>query len=176
MPQLRWTMHQAPFRINFSDPTILDLERNQWDKSLNVVTVDKEGEDQWIWLVISAPDEVPSDGEGLFIPAAHPMHLHGHDFALLKQSTTRWNASETELNCNGTGITCNNPPRRDVALLPASGYLIIAFKADNPGRFFCLCNCISILTNLLKVRGSFIVTLPSMPPLVLLCRLSKTST
>ncbi|TVY33304.1 Laccase [Lachnellula subtilissima] len=137
---LRWTMHQAPFRINYSDPTILDLKRETWGKTLDVITLDNKTEDQWIWLAITAPGEVPPDGEGLFIPAAHPMHLHGHDFALLKQSSDPWNATETELNCNGKGIKCNNPPRRDVALLPASGYLIIAFKADNPGPWLIHCH------------------------------------
>lgn len=33
-----------------------------------------------------------------------------------------------------------NPPRRDVALLPANGYLIIAFKADNPGSWLMHCH------------------------------------
>lgn len=33
----------------------------------------------------------------------------------------------------------DNSPRRDVALLLAGGYLIIAFKADNPG--FWLLHC-----------------------------------
>jgi hypothetical protein len=33
-----------------------------------------------------------------------------------------------------------NPPRRDVALLPAGGYIIIAFKADNPGSWLLHCH------------------------------------
>ena len=33
-----------------------------------------------------------------------------------------------------------NPPRRDVALLPKGGYLIIAFKADNPGSWLLHCH------------------------------------
>jgi hypothetical protein len=34
----------------------------------------------------------------------------------------------------------NNPPRRDVALLPAGGYLVVAFKADNPGSWLFHCH------------------------------------
>ena len=34
----------------------------------------------------------------------------------------------------------DNPPRRDVALLPGGGYLIIAFKADNPGSWLLHCH------------------------------------
>jgi Multicopper oxidase len=77
-------MHLAPFRINFSEPTILNLSRTEYPKRLGVVTADAE-EDQWIWLVITAPFGIPDNSGRKFIPAAHPMHLHGHDFALLRQ-------------------------------------------------------------------------------------------
>lgn len=33
-----------------------------------------------------------------------------------------------------------NPPRRDVVLLPTSGFVIIAFKADNPGSWLMHCH------------------------------------
>ena len=133
-------MHIAPLRINFSDPTLLALDRLNTSlvkqAHLDIVTLDDVDEDKWIWLLITAPYGVPPDGARIFVPAAHPMHLHGHDFALLKQSTTNWDVDKHRVNftCQGGGIKCDNPPRRDVALLPASGYLIIAFKADNPGE------------------------------------------
>lgn len=41
---------------------------------------------------------------------------------------------------NTTTIKWDNPPRRDVALLPAGGFLIIAFKADNPGSWLLHCH------------------------------------
>ena len=34
----------------------------------------------------------------------------------------------------------NNPPRRDVVLLPANGFVVIAFKADNPGIWLLHCH------------------------------------
>lgn len=37
-------------------------------------------------------------------------------------------------------VQLNNPPRRDVALLPLGGYLVIAFKADNPGSWLIHCH------------------------------------
>lgn len=33
-----------------------------------------------------------------------------------------------------------NPPRRDVVYLPEFGYVIIAFKADNPGGWLIHCH------------------------------------
>ena len=153
-------MHEAPFRINFSDPTLLAL--NRLDELVNktyldIVTLPDEGEDQWIWLVITAPANIPADGGRIFFPAAHPMHLHGHDFALLRQSKNNWFDDHERnttgegswftpdrLNCQNPHLKCDNPPRRDVVLLPASGYVIIAFKADNPGYVsLCLCSSLS---------------------------------
>lgn len=34
----------------------------------------------------------------------------------------------------------DNPPRRDVALLPANGYVVLAFKSDNPGSWLLHCH------------------------------------
>jgi hypothetical protein len=34
----------------------------------------------------------------------------------------------------------DNPPRRDVAQLPANGYLVIAFLTDNPGAWLMHCH------------------------------------
>lgn len=61
------------------------------------------------------------------------MHLHGHDFALLQQSTEQW--SRCKFNPK-----LDNPPRRDVVLLPHSGFIVIGFKADNPGAWALHCH------------------------------------
>jgi FtsP/CotA-like multicopper oxidase with cupredoxin domain len=60
--------------------------------------------------------------------------LHSHDFALLAQSNETYNA------LNPLVLNPNNPPQRDVALLPAGGYLVTAFKADNPGSWLTQCH------------------------------------
>ncbi|KAK3900945.1 putative laccase precursor [Staphylotrichum tortipilum] len=155
----RWDMHIAPFRINFSDPTLLALDRLDElidQPHLDVLTLPKADDlddEQWIWMVITAPDKIPQDGGRIFFPAAHPMHLHGHDFALLRQSSKNWyddpavnHTGESawfppdQLNCRNPRLKCDNPPRRDVLLLPATGYVIIAFKADNPGAWIFHCH------------------------------------
>ena len=33
-----------------------------------------------------------------------------------------------------------NPPRRDVVLLPAGGYIAVSFKPDNPGAWLMHCH------------------------------------
>jgi len=60
------------------------------------------------------------------------MHLHGHDFAILQVSNTSYTG---ELNPK-----VNNPARRDVVLLPSGGFVVIAFKTDNPGTWLMHCH------------------------------------
>lgn len=140
--------------INFSEPTILNLDNKNMmigKKYLNIVSLDDSEKDDWIWLVIFTQEKPDEGTSRKFIPAAHPIHLHGHDFALLAQSDKPWEddtwpdtgklrqgakhiLTPQGLNCgNKEFINCNNPPRRDSVLLPAGGYVVIAFKADNPG-------------------------------------------
>jgi hypothetical protein len=66
---------------------------------------------------------------------------HGHDFYLLGTGLGVWD------NSFATTLQYTNPPRRDVAMLPApggppgggpppsGGWLVIAFLTDNPGEW-----------------------------------------
>lgn len=86
-----------------------------------------------------SPNTHPSPPQSPFpilhLSTSHPtqIHLHGHDFAILAQSKTPYWDGLVDMKFD-------NPPRRDVALLPAGGYLIIAFKADNPGSWLLHCH------------------------------------
>jgi FtsP/CotA-like multicopper oxidase with cupredoxin domain len=53
----------------------------------------------------------------------HPIHLHGHDFYLLGVGTGVFSDPSV--------LQFANPPRRDVAMLPAGGWLVLAFPTDN---------------------------------------------
>lgn len=37
-------------------------------------------------------------------------------------------------------LNFKTPPRRDVAMLPSNGYLVLAFKTDNPGAWLMHCH------------------------------------
>lgn len=65
----------------------------------------------------------------------HPIHLHGHDFAIIGQSTSAYDP-----NTSPNSFNFDNPPRRDVAMLPGGGFLAIAFKPDNPGIWLLHCH------------------------------------
>ncbi|KAH7926675.1 hypothetical protein BV22DRAFT_1032673 [Leucogyrophana mollusca] len=61
----------------------------------------------------------------------HPFHLHGHDFHILASGTGVYNDS--------VPLNLANPPRRDTTAVPAGGYTVVQFTADNPGvwAFHC---------------------------------------
>jgi hypothetical protein len=41
---------------------------------------------------------------------------------------------------NNVTLNFNNPPRRDTVLITKNGWVIIAFKADNPGAWVLHCH------------------------------------
>ncbi|KAJ3524320.1 hypothetical protein NM208_g12103 [Fusarium decemcellulare] len=127
-----WSFGDDPLWLNFSDPTILNLDNKTWSK--DYVVIHDNNKDGWVYLVITAPasPQVGLPGRSFF-PVAHPLHLHGHDFALLAQGSNATELSKAVLKFK-------NPPRRDVALIPAGGYLVVAFRADNPGSWLFHCH------------------------------------
>jgi len=66
---------------------------------------------------------------------AHPIHLHGHDFYLLGTA-----AATTFSDSKVSSLNFVNPPRRDVAMLQATGYLVLGFPTDNPGAWLMHCH------------------------------------
>lgn len=90
-----------------------------WETSNAVLEVPTA--DEWVYVAIQTTLAVP-----------HPIHLHGHDFFVIAQGTGTYNSSTT--------LNLRNPPRRDTAMLPASGYLVLAFQADNPGAWLMHCH------------------------------------
>ena len=60
--------------------------------------------------------------------------MHGHDFAIIEQVANKPFSASQRINA------VSNPPRRDVVFLPERGYLVIAFKADNPGPWLVHCH------------------------------------
>ena len=61
-----------------------------------------------------------------------PMHLHGHDFFLLARGQGVY-TSDIKLKFK-------TPMRRDVATVLKIGFIVMAFKADNPGSWLFHCH------------------------------------
>lgn len=115
----RWYLNNTTLRVYWDDPTLQQIynRHTHFPESSNVVQLPNA--DEWVYLVINHT-----------FPITHPIHLHGHDFFILAQGLNLWDGS----------INTDNPPRRDTALLPPGGHLIIGFITDNPGAWLMHCH------------------------------------
>ncbi|KAL9106234.1 MAG: hypothetical protein Q9227_008702 [Pyrenula ochraceoflavens] len=118
----KWTIGTS---VQWADPSLSLIENNQssstWTNTSNVISLTEV--DEWYYFIIEEPN----------LNVYHPIHLHGHDFYILAQGTGTFDASTVTLETS-------NPPRRDVAMLPGSGYLVIGFPSDNPGAWLMHCH------------------------------------
>ncbi|PUU81919.1 Cupredoxin [Tuber borchii] len=122
-PVIRWTLGGVSTRVDWNHPTLQLLESTgTYPTEYNIIELPNN---DWYYFVI----------EEVGVRFAHPIHLHGHDFHILYQGNGTYNATEAAL-----GARWSNPPRRDVAMLPAQGYMVIAFEADNPGIWLLHCH------------------------------------
>ncbi|XP_056004117.1 uncharacterized protein LOC125657356 [Ostrea edulis] len=99
---------------------------------------------------------------------SHPVHLHGHYFFVYKmgfgeydQTTAKFIDETDDIECMKTSTTnyCNSakwrnqawdsnipgsktifPPEKDTIIIPTGGYVVIRFKANNPGAWFFHCH------------------------------------
>ncbi|KAJ4365344.1 hypothetical protein N0V83_008965 [Neocucurbitaria cava] len=116
----RWYLNSTTMIVEWSDPTLLQVINNDTTYATSNAVIELPEADQWVYIVIETTLGVP-----------HPIHLHGHDFYVLAQGTGTYSSDSLNLS---------NPPRRDTAMLPASGYLALAFETDNPGAWLMHCH------------------------------------
>lgn len=117
----RWYMNSVSMVVEWDDPSLLQVYNNatSWSDTSGVVELPTPNE--WAYVIVETDNAVP-----------HPLHMHGHDFFILAQGSGSYSSS--------ADLSTTNPPRRDVAMLPASGYLVLAFKTDNPGAWLMHCH------------------------------------
>ncbi|KAK5661604.1 hypothetical protein OQA88_9704 [Cercophora sp. LCS_1] len=137
-PLFVWQINGSAIDVDWDKPVVDYLLTNNtsYPSKYNLVHVDDV--DAWTYWLIENDD--PTGIASL----PHPFHLHGHDFVVLGRSpdqaipttnTYVFNQSQDIFRLNG-----NNPIRRDVAMLPARGWLLIAFKTNNPGAWLMHCH------------------------------------
>ena len=67
--------------------------------------------------------------------ANHPFHLHGHDFQVLARpdsGTGSWSGRDENYE--------NNPPMRDTVTIMPHSYVVLRFRATNPGVWLFHCH------------------------------------
>ena len=108
--------------VEWENPALLQVLNEVTAFDTSDAIIELPDADQWVYVVVQTA-----------LAVTHPIHLHGHDFFVLAQETGTYSASSTTLNLN-------NPPRRDVAMLPPAGHLVLAFQTDNPGAWLMHCH------------------------------------
>jgi len=117
----KWFLNGTTFLSDWDEPTLLQVASGDSSFNTSNAVIELPNAGEWMYVVIQTS-----------FPVAHPIHLHGFDFFVLSQGTGLF-SDDTELNLN-------NPPRRDVAMLPAGGHLVLAFETDNPGAWLMHCH------------------------------------
>ncbi|KAL6712153.1 hypothetical protein ACN47E_000030 [Coniothyrium glycines] len=117
----KWYLSGTTFYSKYEDPTLVRvLANNSAPTYSGNLILDLPDMGQWIYIILQSA-----------MPAAHPIHLHGHDFLILGSGHGKY--TDQQLNLA-------NPPRRDTASMPASGWLVLAFETDNPGTWLMHCH------------------------------------
>jgi FtsP/CotA-like multicopper oxidase with cupredoxin domain len=116
----KWKLNSTSMLMDWADPTLVQVVAGEetWETAEAVLELDDAN--VWVYFVVETTLGVP-----------HPIHLHGHDFHILAQGSGTYSSSVT--------LNTENPPRRDTAMLPASGYLVLAWQTDNPGVWLMHC-------------------------------------
>lgn len=121
----KWFLNSTTMLVDWADPTLLQVATSNSSSTTSFSTSEAvfslDEANTWVYFVVETDLAVP-----------HPIHLHGHDFYLLAQGTGSYSSSTT--------LNTANPPRRDTAMLPANGFLAIAFVTDNPGVWLMHCH------------------------------------
>lgn len=149
----KWVLKNSSFYLDWSEPSLSlvkiasekDWKEPKFPKGYEPVDLNFK-HDSWVYFLIEGKFQESLNNSSRKIyktqaPVAHPIHLHGHDFVVLASGDQEFNASEVKPNLY-------NPPRRDVALLPVDGYLIIAFQSKHALHFlFCPCLTSIVVNN-----------------------------
>ncbi|KAG9675976.1 laccase-like multicopper oxidase, partial [Aureobasidium melanogenum] len=126
----RWAINTTALNIDWNKPVLEYVQEGNtsYPVSENLINVPDTPWTYWVLQEISTP-------AGLKLDIPHPIHLHGHDFYVLgaKENSVYTNDQASELNFN-------NPPRRDTAMLPTAGWLVLAFETNNPGAWIMHCH------------------------------------
>ncbi|KAG4440397.1 hypothetical protein IFR05_004137 [Cadophora sp. M221] len=131
---VKWKVNNSAIKVDWSKPTLqYVLEGNSsYPPEENIIQLPNAN--VWsIWLIENIS------------PVPHPMHLHGHDFLILGRSSPLSGlpaGSPRRFNpaADTPSLQTNNPLRRDSTMLPGFGWLVVAFKTDNPGSWLFHCH------------------------------------
>jgi FtsP/CotA-like multicopper oxidase with cupredoxin domain len=113
---------------------LLALERLTWPADPEPFIPETDGA-EWIDIVLNNFDD-----------RGHPFHLHGHDFYVLAShapsrvgSYDLFNPFDNQPPVGGP-LNLLNPLKKDTVYVPSMGYVVLRFRANNPGLWLLHCH------------------------------------
>jgi FtsP/CotA-like multicopper oxidase with cupredoxin domain len=110
---------------------VIFLPRTKWDENqlIPYIPLPNTGP-VWVDIIINNLDD-----------GSHPFHLHGHEFYVIASSRSEhgWGSYSPFKNPKPQ-YNLVNPLRKDTVSVPRRGYVVIRFKADNPGIWMMHCH------------------------------------
>ncbi|KAK0592240.1 hypothetical protein LWI29_015636 [Acer saccharum] len=79
--------------------------------------------------------QIVVQGTSIFTVENHPIHLHGYDFYIIAEGFGNFNPRTDTSKFNLV-----DPPLRNTVSVPAAGWAVIRFVADNPGVWLMHCH------------------------------------
>ncbi|KAK3384924.1 multicopper oxidase-domain-containing protein [Podospora didyma] len=153
-----WPVNNSPMKVDWNNPT-LEYVKNGNTGSMpaarNVISVPTAN--VWTFWLIQNNSSIP-----------HPVHLHGHDILILGASPALANPINPanvlrpyNPTTDAATLKGNNPTRRDTTMLPAWGWLAVAYRTNNPGAWLFHCHIAWHVSQGLSVQ--FLEQLSSIP-------------
>ena len=126
---VQWNVNASSLKVDWSMPLLSYAYTGNTSYPSRANLISLPSENQWYFWIVQQVQ-----GTAVF-SVPHPIHLHGHDFFVLGTGEGTFSVAE-----NSAGLNYNNPTRRDTAMLPANGWLVLAFETDNPGAWLMHCH------------------------------------
>ncbi|KAJ5820066.1 hypothetical protein N7474_005657 [Penicillium riverlandense] len=121
----RWYINGTSMHLNWSYPTLRQIQTTSQVLANTSTVISLPNPETWVVVAIETNLDVP-----------HPIRLHAHDFLIIAQGSGTYQPPEY----HGLARPAGSLPKRDTALLPESGYLVLAYRTDNPGAWLMHCH------------------------------------
>jgi hypothetical protein len=171
--------NELPQNIPFTHPNNGEIVENECkyidvsdcDSCAHSVTLEREPETlgaQAFRFVISAIGDGNVDSQ-----ARHPFHLHGHTYFVTEIGYPGDYPGLIVDNCGHGSWESQMPPvtevnsrtvRKDVVIVPAGGYVVIQFIANNPGWWFMHCHIDAHMVNGMAITVNELPSCRAEPP------------
>ncbi|XP_052173772.1 laccase-7-like isoform X1 [Diospyros lotus] len=123
------------YTSDFPDYPPLPFDFTLQDNNFNETLVLVKDSTRLKKLKFNSTVQIVFQNTALISYESHPMHMHGMDFYVLAQGFGNYDPVNDPKKFNLV-----NPQRRNTIAMPADGWVVIRFRANNPGTWLLHCH------------------------------------